>query len=284
MSSNIIWNNSDPLPIEMTVAIPAYKVENIIWLALESLRNQIGINFGWELIIWEEYGKSKKIIEDFFEKLNGCQRIVYKVLNKRVLLLDKWLGMAREADPKSKIFVMQGADDYSPVKRLWIHYEHFKNSECYISTQFLGLYYNLLTADKIFYYGINKEKINSRFFSQYHLNLAVLIRDIKRIKRIYLINSIDLYIKNSIGKLHNINFAYKKNIYTDYDLDKNNWKYGLFTNGYNGQQTDKEFLYKNPTGIFLPFNRNVIVKYNNIENYIPENVLEFIKKFKNKFN
>lgn len=282
MASEILLENKDSLQIEMTVAIPAYKSDRIIALALESLNNQINIDFGWELIIFEEFSDSKKLIESYSESLPNCQKITYKHFNKRLLPLDRWLSMVKYADTNSRIFVMHSVDEYSSPKRLWIHYQHFQNKDCYISTQFLGLYYNLLTGKEIFYYGINKEKPNSSIFTQQHLSLAILTRDMKRIRRCYLTNGIEHYIKTCIGKLHGTNFGIKKHIFTDYEIDKNNWKYSFFTHGYYGLTNEQEMIYKNPSGIFLPFNRNVIVRYDRIEDYIPNYVLQFIKQFRQK--
>lgn len=269
-----IWKkDKDNIKVEMTVAIPVYNVGSLIWLALESLKNQQDIEFGWELMIWEEYGKSRKIIEKFFDKLPNCQRICYRELNKPMMLLDKWINMAKNSTPSSKIFVLQLCDEYSPPRRLAIHYKNFSNNNCLISTQFLGLFYNITNGNKVFYYGVNKERANSRFFTQEHLNLAVLNKDMKRIKKSYLRIGVNQHIKNFIGRLHGINYNFNKYIFTDYEVDRENWKYGLF-------------ISKNETysgGVFLPFNRNTLLKYNIIEDYIPQNVITFLKNMQNMY-
>ena len=41
------------------------KSKKIIWLALESLRRQKDIDFGWELIIYEDGDDSSDIIKEF---------------------------------------------------------------------------------------------------------------------------------------------------------------------------------------------------------------------------
>lgn len=279
MSSEVLWTNNESS--EMTVAIPVHKVNGIINLGLESLKNQININFGWELIIWEDGSESKKLIKTYINELPGCNKILYKYLNKNLLQIDKLIGMAKEADKNSRIFVIHYPEDYSPPKRLYIHYEHFKNKDCYISTQFLGLYCNLKDGSEIFYYGINKEKKNSQFFTQQHLNLAVMTKDILRLKRIYIVNGLEFYIRNYIGRLHGTNFYDKKHIFTDFEIDKNNWKYGFFTDGANGiLDIDKEINYKNPSGIFVPFNRNMILRYSTMNDYVPNYIIQFLKKFR----
>ena len=132
----INWSNeTDKKEIELTVGLPAYRAKSIIWLALESLKNQVNINFGWELIVMEENAESKDVIESFIDKLPGCQRIILRNVEKKILLVDKWIGIAKDASATSRIFALQAADDYSPPKRLWIHYQHFQNRNCYMSTE-----------------------------------------------------------------------------------------------------------------------------------------------------
>ncbi len=106
----------------------------------------------------------------------------------------------------------------------------------------------------------------------------------RRIRRSYLTNGVEHYIKIWIGKLHKTNFETKKHIFTDYEIDKNNWKYGFSTHGYYGLTSIQEMIYKNPSGVFIPFNRNVIIKYDKIEDYIPYYVLEFVKQFRQVMN
>ena len=46
----------------MTVALPMYRCRSIGWLALESLCNQVDIDFEWELIIMEEAGVNAGVL------------------------------------------------------------------------------------------------------------------------------------------------------------------------------------------------------------------------------
>ncbi len=267
---NIVWtNNINPLTIELTVALPAYKAEKIIWLALESLRNQSEINFGWELIIWEEYGKSKSVIKEFIGKFPNCQRIIYKCLSRRVLLIDKWIGIARSASNTSRIYVLQAADDYSPPKRLYIHHQHFSNPRCYLSTQIKGLFYNLKDGRKIFYLGKNLRKN--------HLNMAYRLKVMRLVRRTNINENIDYYLKKSIDKiLYN---ERNRIVYHDHNVDKNNWKYGFFTDGHNTISLARRQYYNNPTDVFYHYGNARNLNYADIRNYIPTNVIEFLNQF-----
>ena len=231
----------------MTVALPVFRAEKVIWLALESLKNQININFGWELIIWEEFGKSKNIVKNFIGKLPGCQRIMYKALKNKILLISKWIGIANSASSTSKIYVLQAADDYSPPKRLSIHYQHFRNPKCYFSTQLKGLFYNLRDGRKIFYIGQNSKKN--------HLNMAYKIKVIKLIKNINIYDNVDHYIKKCVDNI--LRSDKNKIIMHDLIVDKNNWKYGFFTDGYNTISVDRKKYYSYPTEVFF----NSFVKF-----------------------
>ena len=78
MKELIHWENTNnQLPIELTVGLPALNAKQIIWLPLESLRLQIELNFGWELIIMEEDGVSEEIIKSFVGNFPNCQFDVY---------------------------------------------------------------------------------------------------------------------------------------------------------------------------------------------------------------
>ena len=172
------WNDpNNKKPVEMTVALPALNAKKIIWLALESLKNQININFAWELIVFEEEGISKKIVQSYVGRLPGCVRIIYKNINKNdgfykkediiknnclsyYTLLEKWINMSKIADKNSKIFVKHAVDCYSPPKRLYIHYEHFKNDMCYYSTQPKGYFYNIKSDKWMLYNGYLREPVS----------------------------------------------------------------------------------------------------------------------------
>lgn len=265
-NKSFIWNkdNSD-LKIEMTVALPVLKGKNIIYLALESLKNQIDLNFGWELIILEENGESIDRVKEYKNILPNCQRIVHIGINKKISLMNKWKGIASLSSKTSKIYVMHAADCYSPPKRLWIHYEHFKNENCKFSTQRNGLFYNLLNNKKIIYVGKS---------NQNHLNMALRTKDMLYIPYSNLYMGIDKYI------LSNIKGKTKKYIYFDTEIDKNNWKYSIDTDGANNISIYRRKSYNNVKAPFIAFNKKESLGYIEMKEYIPQYIIEFLENYK----
>ncbi len=278
------WRNKNIKgKIVLTVALPVYRGKNIIWLALESLRKQTKINFYWELIIIEEFGHSFNIIETFLSKFPYCNRVIYKSLNNKILLIHKWISISKLASLTSNVYVLQAADCYSPPKRLYIHQQHFVNNKCYFSTQVKGIFFNLINKKSIIYNGRIKDK-SRKFITSNHLNMALRTQDMKRIKPINKNRGIDRYIRESIIKLHKININ-TKYIFTDSELDKNNWKYSLDTDGCNNISLKRRRMYSinKVNRSFVPFNayKNKY-GYLKMTKYIPINVIKFINKLKIK--
>ena len=149
----------NPKKIELTVGLPMYKSRNIVWLALQGLKNQKQVDFGWELIIFEEYGYSFDIIKKYIGEFPNCQKIYYLKMNGHIPLSTKWIEISKYASNSSNIFVMQDADDYSPSKRLYIHKELFKNKDCILSTFTRGMFFNIKTGQMMIYN--NKNNIRS---------------------------------------------------------------------------------------------------------------------------
>jgi len=75
------WAREDCEDIRMTVALPLRKMGGISWLALESLRRQEGVDFNWELIIYEDNGESRGVLDKFIGKMPGCKKIIYKSIS-----------------------------------------------------------------------------------------------------------------------------------------------------------------------------------------------------------
>ena len=255
-----IWrwdDNNNTKPIEMTVALPSLNGSEIIWLALASLRRQTDIDFAWELIVFEEDGVSKEIVKKYQSKLPGCVRIIYKTITREdafytleditknkctsyYTLLEKWINISKCADKNSKIFVKHANDDYSPPKRLSIHYEHFKNDNCYYSTQRKGYFYDIKTDKWMLYDASNYD------VSKNHLNMALrtsLMRKIPLSEK-PLRSCIDSYIFKNLVKLNDLNPNKEKIIFNDDEIDSNNWKSGLFTDGFNTISKGRRLFYK----------------------------------------
>ena len=267
-TNDFTWvNNNNNKKIEVTVGLPLFRSQKILWLALESLKNQKLILFGWELIIIEEEGNSLNIIKSFSGKLPGCQRICYKHRSNpdKLPITTKWITISKLSTVTSKIFVFQDADDYSPTKRLHIHYEHFKNKNCLLSTQVKGIFYNIYNKKTVLYNGyLESTKINKT-----HLNHAILTRDMKRMKDTREYRLMHNFI------FRNLRPVGKKFIFTNEEVDistRDNWKTGFFTDGYNNISSRQKYYYN----ITKPFQKN---PYDLIK-YIPVNVVNYLSKIK----
>ena len=278
------WNDiTNKKKVELTVALPALNADKIIWLALESLKNQTNINFAWELIVFEEEGISKEIVQSYKGLLPGCVRIIYKTITKDdafykiedikknnctsyYTLLEKWINIAKISDKNSKIFVKHAVDCYSSPKRLYIHYEHFKNDMCYYSTQPKGYFYNISENTWLLYDGYKLEPIkwnkygegNLKYLdSKYvndpnilvrgcHLNMATRTQLVQKLSfsKLPLRSGIDSYLLSEICKMIKKRPEENKIIFTDDEIDKENWKYSLDTDGYNNISNFRFEIYK----------------------------------------
>lgn len=296
-NNKYIWNkpNSSNDKITMTVAMPILNGKDIIWLALDSLKNQTNINFNWELIIMEEYGLSRNTIKKYENELPGCVKIIHKGFDPldigikkgkhkgKFPLISKWIWIAKNTSKNSEVFVLQAVDCYSSPQRLFIHNEHFKNKDCIFSSQPKGIFYNILTEQTVLYSASNNDK------SKTHLNMALRTPHIKkyvhkntpRFNKSIDRHLIDCILKN-IGQ-KNLNH---KNHYFDNSINKENWKYSLDTDGFNNISIARINIYDI---INKKKNKNTykghmeLWKNNNnheIDDYIPKNILLKLKELK----
>ena len=127
----VFENNITP---ELTVALPVYNSKKIAWISIESLCEQINIDFNWELIVYEEKHEQSvfpELLDLYIEKLKSvnCSRIVYITNNEKVSLVEKWIEIGKNVSDSSKCFLLQAADCYSPKTRLKISYEKIVNED-----------------------------------------------------------------------------------------------------------------------------------------------------------
>ena len=260
MSFDIKNPNPNNLDVTMTVALPAWNSGKIIWLALEGLRLQRDVDFGWELIIWEEFGESAEIVKEFAPKLPNCLRVRYKSLPKKITLVAKWLGIRDEASTTSSIYVLHAADCFSPDRRLYIHNKHFdKHKDCILSTQGRGLFYNIITEEKILYKCLEK---------RFNLNMAYRMSAMKKVKpNDKLERGTDSYIwKCTGGKPTNVKFFGS--------IDGDNWMTGMDTDGYNNISLTRKRYYKIIKSPFYPYDEKNCFKH------IPQHVKDFLISLK----
>jgi hypothetical protein len=123
----------------ITLALPTYSSNRILWLQLESLCNQ-KTQYPWELILCEEVsaGYSGEIYVSFYEerlKEAGCVNIkfLHTPGNHWVPLSRKWVEIAKEAQFEN--FMLCASDNYSAPDRIertvqkhiegydWVHWQ-----------------------------------------------------------------------------------------------------------------------------------------------------------------
>ena len=102
--------------IRATIAMPLYKAKEIVWLALESLCNQV-TDEDWELVIAEEQFDDFagiSVFKQYEKKLKaaGMVNLVYIPVFDRISLAEKWRLIAQHS--AGELFFLQAADAYSP--------------------------------------------------------------------------------------------------------------------------------------------------------------------------
>ena len=204
----------------MTVLIFTQYNQNILWLSLESLKNQQNIYFNWELICIDSYKNSNNIntLLLYKNKLPNCVQIVY--LNKT-----DDLNINNLIDNNSNIIVNQNYNCYSIPNRLHIHYEHFKNNDCYYSVQKKSYIYNIQNNSWNIY-----EYNNCNYNNYNYYNLTIALKK-------NIINLIDLDKINNI--LYDKDLLKDKIIFID-DENINIWKYNVYIENNNTENNNIE--------------------------------------------
>jgi hypothetical protein len=289
------WREDGLSNISMTVALPLKRMGAISWVALESLRRQVDVDFDWELIVFEDGDSSRKTLDKFIGRLPGCKRILYRALNPEeegrksgpykgnILLIDKWIEIAKAADSNSRVYCLQAGDVYSPNHMLKNHFKNFINKNCIFSTYPRGLFYHLGTKKKMFYdgYRADVKKNKKPFLTSMHLYMAVRTKDMLKVTSIDRNRKIDKHIRVSINKQHGIDPGSAKYIYNVDDIDPTDWMSGFNTDGLN-TISYRGKIYENPSffsRLWLPYSDSTKNKLNyghDFEEKVPSNVLAFL--------
>jgi hypothetical protein len=228
---------SDFHNIELTVALPIYNSKKIAWLALESLSNQIDINFDWELIVYEEEHDNSiflKIIGEYLDRLKNvnCKRVLFITRDDKVNLISKWMTMGLESSLSSKVYMLHAADCYSPKMRLKISYEKILKENYDWYDQKKGYFYSFI-SNKVFLYDCE---------GLTNLNMSLNIDYIKTLPYSEINKGIDGYIFNHITKT-------KKNKVLKYS-DQNLYHDSIDTHGLNNISLNRETYFSTKPNIF----------------------------------
>jgi len=240
MEYSVELHSEDNCNIELTVALPVYNSKKICWLALESLSNQIEIDFDWELIIYEESHDNSvfpEILERYEDllKSKNCKRIVFVTNNKKVLLVDKWISIGKNVSETSKCFVLHAADCYSPQRRLKTTYNKIVKEDYDWYDQTKGYFYSFI-SNKVFLY--NHKGLTN-------LNMALKPDYIKTLPSSTLKKGIDGYIYKHCQKViseqgKKLNHYYDNNLYND----------SVDTHGFNNISKGREQFFTTLSHIF----------------------------------
>lgn len=222
----------------VTVALPCYNAKKIGWLPMESLCNQVNVDFNWELIVCEEPHKDMlgvKFFELYKDRLaaNGCVNITYLHPPKWMYLPQKWRMIADNADSKSVTYVKKAADCYSPSVRLSLSHKFV--SEGYDWVDFTKGYFYNFRLNKIILYNDNRYTNLSMASKTSHMRVLPL--STKK-------SGIDGLIKKSFKgeiKTHNITTLYEDSVDTD---------------GFNNI-SKRDIFYKSPQVPFFSTNKTL---------------------------
>lgn len=232
----VILNESDD--IEQTVAMPCFNAKNIAWLSMESLCNQINIDYHWELLICEEQHENMAgidLFKQYTERLYnvGCRRIVYILLPEWVRLIEKWIILGKAAHVNSKSFILKAVDCYSPAKRLSITYDAInrKGFEWVDFTK--GYFYNIKKYALIVYNKMALTNLNMAFKTDFARKIPETTRN----------KGIDGFLYRSFGirKKYMVRCLYQDSIDTD---------------GFNNISKRSRY-YDNPTAPFYRTDKNI---------------------------
>ena len=217
--------------------------------------------------------------------------------------MEKWKNISLFSDNNSKIFVKHACDCYSSPNRLSIHYKHFKNSMCYYSTQPKGYFYNIINKKWMLYdgykiepinwnkYGVSKKKIlDSNFIDNpnikirgCHLNMALRTDIMKKINLPFkpLKSGLDGYILKNMISIIDLRPEENKIIFSDDEIDKDNWEYSLDTDGYNNISLTRRLLYE------IPENNKkwcIPISNDNFKNKIPQYIFTYLNILEKDIN
>lgn len=249
-----IYHNTNS-SIELTVGLPIYNNKEISWLSIESLCNQIDIDFDWELVVFEEthdQSSCPMLLLEYKEKLIsvGCKKIVHITDNNKVPLTNKWIDIAKHSSENSKCYLFHGSDDYSPKNRLKFSYNRIVKENYDWYDQRKVYFYSFISGKVIIYDKNGCPNVNMATKTEYVKN--ILPTDLKR--------GIDNYvyknIEKNIGKVKRFS---EQELFSD----------AIDTHGLNNISQNRETLFYTKPDIFqvteltiydLPLSNEIIKK------------------------
>lgn len=242
--NTVFEKNHKPI---LTVALPVYNGKKIAWIALESLCEQIDINFNWELIIYEEIHQNSvfpKLLDNYIDRLKlvGCSRILFITNNEKVTLIEKWIEIGKNVSESSKCFMLHAADCYSPKKRLKVSCEKIVDEDYDWYDQTKGYFYSFI-SDRVVLYD---------YKGLTNLNMSLKTEYIKSLPFSNLKSGIDGYIYN-----HSIVLCKKSNRNFRRYFDDEVYVDSIDTHGHNNISHSRESFFDTKPNIFSQTNLKI---------------------------
>ena len=231
--------------IELTVALPIWRGNDIAWLAMEGLCRQDRTLFDWELMICEEgIGNplGKQFFADYLPRLRncGCSKLSYISLDRWLPLSQKWRLMGQRMAKSSNVFLLQAADCYSFKERLNESYQRIVDEGNTWYDVGHGYFYSLASGRMILF----------QQASQTHSQLAMaLSADCARtIPNVALRRNIDNFLLQHCMRTVAASFCRHVDM-AEYA--------GVDTNGYNNISITREDYFERPRRPFAPTDKKL---------------------------
>jgi len=249
--------------VELTVGLPMFRSGEIASLAFESLCNQEGIDFDWELLIIEEedeaFGEEK--IKEYLPRLEkvGCKRATYKSLPQWIPLSYKWKFLGQNSS-NSKCFLLQAADCYSQPYRLKETYDLFNGDPSVDWVQSpLGCFYHIESEQMV--------RFNQALYQhKCALNMAIRTELVKQLPIHQVPSGVDSWLFNVCTAIKGHDLHVENN-------NSDNWQKGVDIHGLNKISVDRGQMILEVTE---PFERSD----KTLDDLVPEYIAKFIRSKK----
>ncbi len=220
----------------LSVLLPTWKNESILWLPLEGLIRQ-RCDVPWELIVMECESNNKELIESYKTKLEkaGCKNLSYIHSHYRMPLATKWKMMAEKA--RGRVCCLQASDDYPQSRRNQKAWDGLQGHDWFHSRYF---YQYSFKHRRILLY--DKESFTKNWKTGFNISLPT--RLLRRIPDTQQPRGIDFYIYNSVQP--------KKIFY-----DEATPRWGVSTDGYNTLSTNRHTYFVDPKPPFLDCDKTI---------------------------
>lgn len=254
--------------IELSVGLPMFRSKDIAFVAFESLCNQKGIDFGWELLIMEESGEDcfgQSEVQKYAKRLGdvGCKRIAYKELDDWVPLSFKWKFLGQQSS-ETRCFLLQAADCYSQPYRLKETHDLFKSSpETDWVQSPLGYFYHVVPDKMVLF---NKD--HPLYDHRCALNMAIRTTLVKDLPPEFIPSGVDSWLFRTCEKMKGQPLSVQSN-------ESDNWKLGVDVHGFNKISRDRGSMIMN---IDPPFEASERA----LEGLVPDYIAQFIRDLKIK--